>query len=46
MATPAGQLIRRLAAVSDILVENLKVGGLKKCRLDYDSLKAINPRLI
>ena len=47
MATPAGAaLIRELAAVSDILVENFKVGGLKKYGLDYDSLKAINPRLI
>ncbi len=47
MATPAGAaLIRELAAVSDILVENFKVGGLAKYGLDYDSLKAINPRLI
>ncbi|WP_029012695.1 CaiB/BaiF CoA transferase family protein [Niveispirillum irakense] len=40
------QLIRDLAAKSDVLVENYKVGGLKKYGLDYDSLKAINPRLI
>ncbi|CAB3899465.1 CaiB/BaiF CoA transferase family protein [Achromobacter piechaudii] len=47
MATPEGAaLIRELAAVSDILVENFKVGGLAKYGLDYDSLKAINPRLI
>lgn len=47
MATEAGAtLIRELAAVSDILVENFKVGGLAKYGLDYDSLKAINPRLI
>jgi len=38
--------IRELAAGSDILVENFKVGGLKKYGLDYDSLKEINPRLI
>jgi len=44
---PAGQaLIRRLAAQSDILLENFKVGGLAKYGLDYESLKAINPRLI
>ncbi len=44
---PAGQaLIRRLAAQSDILLENFKVGGLAKYALDYESLKAINPRLI
>ncbi len=47
MATPAGAaLIRELAAVSDILIENFKVGGLAKYGLDYDSLKQINPRLI
>jgi len=47
MAAPAGAaLIRELAAASDILVENFKVGGLAKYGLDYDSLKQINPRLI
>ncbi|CAB3811147.1 CaiB/BaiF CoA transferase family protein [Achromobacter denitrificans] len=47
MATPEGAaLIRELAAVSDILVENFKVGGLARYGLDYESLKAINPRLI
>lgn len=47
MATPEGAaLIRELAAVSDILVENFKVGGLAKYGLDYQSLKEINPRLI
>jgi len=44
---PEGQaLIKRLAAESDILLENFKLGGLKAYGLDYDSLKAINPRLI
>jgi crotonobetainyl-CoA:carnitine CoA-transferase CaiB-like acyl-CoA transferase len=47
MATAAGAaLIHELAAVSDILIENFKVGGLAKYGLDYDSLKQINPRLI
>lgn len=47
MATPEGQkLIRELAAKSDIVMENFKVGGLKKYGLDYESLKAVNPRLI
>jgi len=47
MTKPEGQaLIRRLVAESDILVENFKVGGLKKYGLDYDSLKAIKPGLI
>ncbi|UWQ58950.1 CoA transferase [Leisingera caerulea] len=31
---------------ADILIENFKVGGLKKYGLDYDSLSRINPRLI
>ena len=47
MADPAGQeIIRQLAAKADVLVENYKLGGLKKYGLDYDSLKKINPRLI
>lgn len=47
ITTAEGQeKIRNLARKSDILVENYKVGGLKKYRLDYDSLKAINPGLI
>ncbi|WP_028627132.1 CaiB/BaiF CoA transferase family protein [Metapseudomonas resinovorans] len=44
---PEGQkLVRELAAKSDILIENFKVGGLAAYGLDYESLKAINPRLI
>ncbi|OZI40596.1 CoA transferase [Bordetella genomosp. 1] len=39
-------LVRELALQSDILVENFKVGGLRKYGLDYDSLKEVNPRLI
>jgi crotonobetainyl-CoA:carnitine CoA-transferase CaiB-like acyl-CoA transferase len=47
MAQPQGQdLIRKLAATCDIVIENFKVGGLKKYGLDYESLKAIAPRLI
>ncbi len=47
IATESGAaIIRKLAAASDILVENFKVGGLAKYGLDYGSLKAINPRLI
>lgn len=44
---PQGQkLVRELAARSDILIENFKVGGLAAYGLDYEALKAINPRLI
>ncbi|GAA7758405.1 MAG: CoA transferase [Burkholderiaceae bacterium] len=35
-----------LARHADVLVENYKVGTLKRYGLDYASLKAINPRLI
>lgn len=47
MAKPEGQaLIRQLVAQSDVLLENFKVGGLKKYGLDYPSLKELNPKLI
>ncbi|MGB6241896.1 MAG: CaiB/BaiF CoA-transferase family protein [Castellaniella sp.] len=47
MASPDGQeLIRRLVRESDVLVENFKAGGLARYGLDYDSLRAINPRLV
>ena len=39
-------LVRQLAAKADIVIENFKVGGLKKYGLDYDTLSAINRRLI
>jgi crotonobetainyl-CoA:carnitine CoA-transferase CaiB-like acyl-CoA transferase len=40
------EIVRRLAARADVLIENFKVGGLKKYNLDYVSLEALNPRLI
>ncbi len=40
------ELIRKIASQADVLVENYKLGGLKKYGLDYESLKKINPRLI
>ena len=39
-------LVRRMAADADVVVENFKVGGLKKFGLDADSLRAAHPRLI
>ncbi|MER9631965.1 MULTISPECIES: CaiB/BaiF CoA-transferase family protein [unclassified Mesorhizobium] len=46
-STPEGaETVRRLVATSDVLIENFKVGGLKKYGLDYDSLRKINSRLI
>jgi crotonobetainyl-CoA:carnitine CoA-transferase CaiB-like acyl-CoA transferase len=47
ISAPDGQVeIRRLAATTDVLVENYKVGQLRKYGLDYASLKQLNPRLI
>jgi crotonobetainyl-CoA:carnitine CoA-transferase CaiB-like acyl-CoA transferase len=47
MATPAGQdIIKRLAAKSDVVIENFKVGGLAKYGLDYASLKTVNPKIV
>ena len=40
------RLVRELAARSDIVLENFKVGGLTAYGLDYESLKAENPHLI
>ncbi len=39
-------LVRKMAADADVLVENFRVGGLKKFGLDAESLRAANPRLI
>lgn len=45
--TPEGQAqLRKLVAEADILIENFKVGSLAKYGLDFDSLHALNPRLI
>ncbi|KMN50375.1 CaiB/BaiF CoA transferase family protein [Chromobacterium violaceum] len=47
IAQPAGQdIVRKLVADADVVLENYKVGGLRKYGLDYDSLKAVNPRLV
>lgn len=47
LSTPGGQdLVRQLATKADVLVENFKVGGLNAYGLDYESLRALNPRLI
>jgi crotonobetainyl-CoA:carnitine CoA-transferase CaiB-like acyl-CoA transferase len=40
------QLLKRLVACSDVLVENFRPGTLEKWGLDYETLKAINPDLI
>jgi len=44
---PEGQkLVQALAAKSDVVIENFKVGGLAKYGLDYPSLRALNPGLV
>ncbi|MFP6847833.1 MAG: CaiB/BaiF CoA-transferase family protein [Pseudomonas sp.] len=40
------RLVRELVQHCDVLLENFKVGGLAAYGLDYEALKAINPRLI
>ena len=37
---------RRLAACSDVLIENFRVDGLRRLGLAYEQLRADNPRLI
>jgi crotonobetainyl-CoA:carnitine CoA-transferase CaiB-like acyl-CoA transferase len=47
ISKPEGQeLVRELARVSDVLIENYKFGDLARYGLAYDDLKQINPRLI
>ena len=40
------EIIRALAAQSDALVENFPTGTLKRRRLDWESLRGVNPRLV
>ena len=45
--TPEGQdVVRKLIADADVVIENFKVGGLEKYGLDWPSLQQVNPRLI
>jgi len=47
LSRPEGQaIVLKLAAGADVLIENFKVGGLRKFGLDYDSLHRLNPRLV
>ena len=47
LATPDGQeIVRRLAASSDVLVENFKTGSMERWGLGYAQLRELNPRLI
>ena len=47
ISKPLGQdLIKQLAAQSDVLIENYKVGDLKRYGLDYESIKAVKPDIV
>ena len=47
LSTPRGQdIIRQFAAISDVVIENYKVGTLTRYGLDYDSLRKINPSVV
>ncbi len=47
LRAPEGQeVLHRLAAGSDVVVENLRPGAMTKIGLDYEGLKAVNPRLV
>jgi len=47
LKTPEGiAAVKALVAEADIFIENFKVGGLAKYELDFESLRALNPRLI
>jgi crotonobetainyl-CoA:carnitine CoA-transferase CaiB-like acyl-CoA transferase len=40
------QIVRRLAARCDVVIENYRVGTLKRYGLGYEDMKAINPGLV
>ena len=40
------QLVKELALRADVIIENFKVGGLRKFALDFDSIAAQNPRIV
>ena len=47
LKTPEGmEVLRRLAADADVVIDNFRVGALDALGLGYNALKAINPRLI
>ncbi len=40
------EMVLGLIREADVVIENFKLGGLKKYGLDYESLSKINPRLV
>ncbi len=46
-SSPEGaDTVRKLVATAGVLIENFKLGALKKYGLDYDSLRKLNPKLV
>jgi crotonobetainyl-CoA:carnitine CoA-transferase CaiB-like acyl-CoA transferase len=39
-------VLKRLAATADVLVENYRPGVARRLGIDYDTLRALNPRLV
>ena len=47
LTSPEGQdIVRRLVAVSDVLLENFTPGTMRRFNLDYEALHRINPRIV
>jgi len=47
LSEPRGQdIVRKFAAISDVVVENFKVGTLARYALDYDSIRKVNPSVV
>jgi crotonobetainyl-CoA:carnitine CoA-transferase CaiB-like acyl-CoA transferase len=47
LKTPEGvEVVRRLAARSDVLIDNYRVGALERAGLGWDALSELNPRLV
>lgn len=45
--TPEGQaIVHKLAREADVVVENFKIGGAEKLGVGYDTLSALNPKLV
>ncbi len=47
LADPEGQaLVRELAKSCDVVIENYKLGDLKRYGLDYEAIRAVNPSIV
>lgn len=42
----AVELLKRLVAISDLVVENMSPGSMERTQLGYDALRQVNPRLV